>query len=225
MIYAGYSELGKILYVSWNCKNLLLTPVHAWMDAQLHKGLDQEVGSSLDDECSVNRVFDKVTWFIPCMIWGRNGTSIRSVGGGKGWVVGWVCRRGFCGFFFCKRCVAGVFWWNLNGAGKWVWTQITRWIFPGSCWMDLSWVMWKDVWLIFLNGPWLGDTEVCFVGDFEWIPDGWSGRIFGWKLWWWGTRVIRWMFSRAVRKMMSLCQMDESGVRLCADRVLCGLGG
>ena len=34
--------------------------------------------------------------------------------------------------------------------------------------MDPSWVIWKDVLLVSLNGPWMGDMEVSLVGNFEW---------------------------------------------------------
>ena len=36
---------------------------------------------SLDNEYSVTRVATKVAWYIPCMIWSRDVTSERSVGG------------------------------------------------------------------------------------------------------------------------------------------------
>ena len=34
------------------------------------------------------------------MRYGRGGASLRSVCGGKIWVVGWVCGRGFCVCYF-----------------------------------------------------------------------------------------------------------------------------
>ena len=62
---------------------------------------------------------DKVAWYIPCMIWSRGGVSGRSVGGGKVWVVGWLCERVFYGYFGVK-CVAGIFFWDFSRAGEWV---------------------------------------------------------------------------------------------------------
>ena len=35
------------------------------------------------------------------------GSSGISIGGGKGWVVGWVCGRGFCGYGFVKVVLLG----------------------------------------------------------------------------------------------------------------------
>ena len=54
------------------------------------------------------------------MIWSKGGENRRSVVGGKIWVVGWLCGRGFYGYVFCKRYVAGVFCVNFSRAGKWV---------------------------------------------------------------------------------------------------------
>ena len=31
--------------------------------------------------------------------------------------------------------------------------------------MDPGWVIWKDVWLNFLNEPWLGDLDGFLVGN------------------------------------------------------------
>ena len=70
------------------------------MDEQFHTGLDLEVGSRLDDEYSMTCVAVTVTWYISCMRWIRGGTNVRSVGGGKLWVVVWVCGSEFFGSDF-----------------------------------------------------------------------------------------------------------------------------
>ena len=56
------------------------------------------MGSRIDDRQSVNRGGTKVSWYSLCIIWGRSGESGSNVGGGKIWVVGWVCGKRFCGF-------------------------------------------------------------------------------------------------------------------------------
>ena len=64
---------------------------------------------SLDYEYSVTCVADKVAWYSPCMGWSRVGSSGRSFGGIKIWVVGWVCGRVFCGCVFVKGALLRYF--------------------------------------------------------------------------------------------------------------------
>ena len=77
------------------------------------------MGSILDGGYSVVCVAIKVAWYSPCVIWSRGGTSGRSDGGCKGWVVGWVCGRGFCGCGFVKGVLLGyldgIFLGRVNG--------------------------------------------------------------------------------------------------------------
>ena len=49
----------------------------------------------------------KVAWYSPCISWSSDGVIGRSVGGGKLWLVGWLCGRGFCGFIFVKGVLLG----------------------------------------------------------------------------------------------------------------------
>ena len=77
----------------------LLNPC-ARLDAQLHPGLEPEVGYSLDDKYSVTCVATEVAWYSPCVMWSRGGASGRSDGGRLEWVVGWVSGRGFVGIDF-----------------------------------------------------------------------------------------------------------------------------
>ena len=76
--------------------------------------------SSLDDEYSVTCVATKVAWYIPCVIWSRGGASVRSDGGCKVWVIGWMYGRGFYGYGFSERHLTGLFEWNFAESGKWV---------------------------------------------------------------------------------------------------------
>ena len=43
----------------------------------------------------MTRVTAKVVWYSPCVKWIEGGTIGKIAGGGTGWVVGWVCGRGF----------------------------------------------------------------------------------------------------------------------------------
>ena len=71
--------------------------------------MDPEVGSSLDDEYSVTRVVANVAWYNTCMICSRGGSCGNCFGGGKILMVGWVCRREFCGCVFGKGTLLGYF--------------------------------------------------------------------------------------------------------------------
>ena len=65
------------------------------------------MGSSLDDDYGVTCDATRVAWYSPCLILNRGGESGNSYGGCKGWVVGWVGERGFCGCDFLNGMLLG----------------------------------------------------------------------------------------------------------------------
>ena len=67
---------------------------------------------------------------------------------------------------FCRRCVAGVLWWNFAWVGTGYELGSGHGGFLEKIGIDPSWVIWKNVWLKSIDGPWLGDLEGWLVRYF-----------------------------------------------------------